>query len=313
MTEGGGFPYEFPMSRLRADLLLLFTAVIWGAAFVVQKWANGTMGPVSFVSARFLLSVAVLAPFALVEARRAAAPVPKADVRVALLVGLCLLSGAVLQQTALVTASATNGGFLTALYVVGVPFAAWLIMKEPIRPIVLAACAVCVYGAWLLTDSDGPRTWAQGDLLLVVSDIPWAISITLVSVFQRRCPRPFFLSFVQYAVTGAGAGVLALIFETVTWDAVMASLPAILYAGILAGGVGFTLAVIAQRHTPPSEAGLIMSLESVFAALAGAAWLDERLSFTALMGCVLILAGVVMVDAGPALTRGAKAVLARAK
>jgi drug/metabolite transporter (DMT)-like permease len=148
---------------------------------------------------------------------------------------------------------------------------------------------------------------------LIVSHIPWAVSITLVSVFQRRCPRPFFLSFVQYAVTGAGAGVLALMFETVTWDAVTASLPAILYAGILAGAVGFTLGVIAQRHTPPSEAGLIMSLESVFAALAGAALLDERLSFTALMGCALILAGVVMVEAGPVLTRGVKVMLARVR
>ncbi len=304
-------PYYGAMTRLRADLLLLFTAVIWGAAFVVQKWANGTMGPIAFVSARFLLSAVVLAPFALVEARRAAAPVPKADMRVALMVGACLCAGAVLQQTALVTASATNGGFLTALYVVGVPFASWAIMKEPLRPIVLAACLVCVSGAWMLTDTGGPRVWSQGDLLLVVSDIPWAFSITLVSVFQRRCPRPFYLSFVQYAVTGVGAGVLALMFETVSWDAVMASLPAILYAGIMAGAVGFTLGVIAQRHTPPSEAGLIMSLESVFAALAGAAMLNERLSFTALMGCALILAGVVMVEAGPALMRGAKAALAR--
>src|SRR5262249_8327044 len=152
--------------------------------------------------------------------RRAAAPVPKADIRVAVLVGLCLLSGAALQQTALLTASATNGGFLTALYVVGVPFTAWLILKERIRPIVLAACLVCVSGAWMLTDTGGPRTWSRGDLLLMVSDIPWALGITLVTVFQRRCPRPFFLSFVQYTVTGVGAGVLAFVFETPTWDAV---------------------------------------------------------------------------------------------
>ena len=299
------------MTRLRADALLLLTAIIWGTAFVAQKAANETMGPITFVGARFLLSAIVVLPLAIREARVAPAPITARDSWQAGLIGLCLLIGSCLQQTALLTTTATNAGFLTALYVVGVPFASWAIMKEPLRPIVLAACLVCVSGAWMLTDTGGPRVWSQGDLLLVVSDIPWAFSITLVSVFQRRCPRPFYLSFVQYAVTGVGAGVLALMFETVSWDAVMASLPAILYAGIMAGAVGFTLGVIAQRHTPPSEAGLIMSLESVFAALAGAAMLNERLSFTALMGCALILAGVVMVEAGPALMRGAKAALAR--
>jgi drug/metabolite transporter (DMT)-like permease len=301
------------MTRLRADLLLLLASVIWGTAFVVQKWANGTMGPIGFVSARFLLSALVLAPFALAEARRAAKPLTRDAVGIAVLIGCCLTGGAVLQQVALVTASATNGGFLTALYVVLIPFTTWLISRDPIRPLVIAACAICVAGAWLLTDTGAERTFAEGDLLLVVSDIPWAFGITLVAVFQRRAPRPFFLSFLQYAICGVAAGILALIFEDVTWAALTASLYPILYAGILSGGLGFTLQVIAQSHTPPAEAGLIMSLESVFAAMAGAALLSERLTPLALSGCALILAGVVMVEAGPALHRGVKAMLGRVR
>ena len=301
------------MTRLRADLLLLLTSIIWGAAFVVQKWANGTMGPITFVSARFLLSALVLAPFALSEARRAAKPLDRGDIAIAAIVGFCLLAGATLQQTALVTASATNGGFLTALYVVLIPFTTWLISRDPIRPLVIAACVICVTGAWMLTDTGAARTFASGDLMLLVSDIPWAFGISLVAVFHRRAPRAFFLSFLQYAICGVGAGLLAFALETVTWDGIMASIYPVLYAGILSGGLGFTLQVIAQRHTPPAEAGLIMSLESVFAALAGALLLAERLTFTALMGCGLILAGVVMVEAGPSLTRGVKAMLARVR
>ena len=301
------------MTRLRADLLLLLASVIWGTAFVVQKWANGTMEPIGFVSARFLLSAVVLAPFALYEARRAAEPLTRGAMGIAVLVGGCLLAGATLQQVALVTASATSGGFLTALYVVLIPFTTWLISRDPIRPLVIAACLICVAGAWLLTDTGAARTFATGDLLLLASDVPWAFGITLVAVFQRRAARPFFLSFLQYAICGVGACILALIFETVTWDALAASLYPILYAGILSGGLGFTLQVIAQRHTPPAEAGLIMSLESVFAALAGAWLLAERLTVTTLGGCAMILAGVVMVEAGPALTRSVKAMLARVR
>ncbi|MHB1206859.1 MAG: DMT family transporter [Rhodospirillaceae bacterium] len=294
------------MTRLRADLLLLLAATIWGTAFVAQKWANGTMGPIAFVAVRFLLS-------ALFEARRAPRPLTRSDLGLAGLIGLTLLSGAVLQQAALVTASATNGGFLTALYVVLVPFTAWMISREPIRPLVIAACLICVAGAWLLTDTGAARTFATGDLLLIASDVPWAFGIALVAVFQRRNPRPLFLSFAQYCITALGAGVLALIFEEVSWAAIVASGPSILYAGIISGGIAFTLQIIAQRHTPPAEAGLIMSLESVFAALAGAWLLAERLTPVAMGGCVLILAGVVMVEAGPALTRGLKAMLGRVR
>lgn len=302
-----------PMTRLRADLLLLLAAVIWGTAFVAQKWANGSMGPLTFVSARFLLSALVLAPLALMEAKRAARPLTRRDLGTALLVGLCLVAGASLQQIALLTASATNGGFLTALYVVLIPFAAWSISREPIRPLVIAACLVCVSGAWLLTDTGAERTWAVGDLLLIASDVPWAIGIALVAVFQKGAARPLFLSFFQYSVTAVVAGTAALLFEDIAWAGIAAAGPSILYAGVISGGLAFTLQVIAQKHTPPAEAGLIMALESVFAALAGAALLGERLTPVAMMGCVLILAGVVMVEAGPALTRGLMAMLGRVR
>ena len=291
------------MNRLRADLLLLLTAFIWGTAFIAQKDANHTMGPITFVGSRFLLSALALLPLALYEMRRATLALTRKDWLQAGVVGLCLCTGSCLQQAGLVTTSATHGGFLTALYVVIVPFMVWALNRVRPRPLVIAACAVSIAGAWLLTDDGSARHWSFGDLLVLLADFAWAMAITVIGDFLQRTHRPFFLSFAQYAVTAVLALVLGLILEPVSLPGIGSAAPAILYAGILSGAVAFTLSVFAQKYTPPAEASLIMCLESVFAALAGAALLHERLTPLATVGCGLILLGVVMVEIGPAAMR----------
>lgn len=294
------------MNRLRADLLLLLTAFIWGTTFVAQKYANASIPAITFVGSRFLISAVALLPFMLYEAKSATAPLSRTDWIQAFLVGLCLFAGSCLQQTGLVTTSATNGGFLTALYVVIVPFMLWSVTRQAPKLLVLAACGVSIAGAWLLADNGEARHWAFGDVLVMLADVAWAIAIVLIGLFQQRTHRPFFLSFLQYGITavlGLAAGFLS---EPVSLPGIHSALPAILYAGLLSGGVAYTLQIVAQKHTPPAEAALIMSLESVFAALAGAVMLGERLTLVASLGCVLILLGVVLVEAGPGLMRGLK-------
>jgi drug/metabolite transporter (DMT)-like permease len=292
------------MNRLRADLLLLLTAFIWGTAFVAQKYANDSMPPVTFVGVRFLLSALMLLPLAWYEARKQRAPLSRRDWLQAGVIGLCLFSGACLQQIGLVTTSATNAGFLTALYVVMVPFSVWIISRQVPRSLILLACGISIAGAWLLTDDGQARHWTRGDILIVVSDVAWAIAITVVGIFMQRTHRPFFLSLAQYTVTAVLALAAGLIFESPTLAGIRTALGVVLYAGLLSGGVAYTLGVIAQKHTPAAEAALIMCLESVFAALAGAMMLHERLTPTATVGCGLILLGVVIVETGPALLRG---------
>lgn len=291
------------MNRLRADLLLLLTAFIWGTAFVAQKYANDSMPPITFVGARFLLSALALIPLALYEARRQTIPLSRKDWLQATVIGLCLFAGSCLQQTGLVTTTATNGGFLTALYVVIVPFMVWGLNRTRPRLLVIAACAVSIAGAWLLTDDGSARHWSFGDLLVVLADFAWALAITVIADFMQRTHRPFFLSLAQYCITAVLGLCIGLIFEPVSLSGISAAAPAILYAGLLSGGVAYTLGIVAQRYTPPAEASLIMCLESVFAALAGAVMLHERLTFTAGVGCALILMGVVMVEVGPVLLR----------
>jgi len=294
------------MNRLRADLLLLLTAFIWGTAFIAQKDANASMPPVSFVGARFLISALALLPFMLYEARRETKALTHTDWLQLILIGLCLCAGSCLQQAGLVTTSATNGGFLTALYVVIVPFMVWGISRQRPRSLVLVACLISIYGAWLLTDDGEARHWSSGDLLVVAADFAWALAITVIGMFLERTHRPFFLSFVQYGITAVLALGTGLLFEPVAWTGVVQATTSILYAGLLSGGVAFTLSVIAQKHTPPAEAALIMCLESVFAALAGAVMLHERLTAPAAAGCALILLGVALVEVGPGLLMAVK-------
>ncbi len=220
-----------------------------------------------------------LAPFAAREALRAdRMRLRRGDVGLALVIGLCLFIGAALQQAGLASTSATNGGFLTSLYVLFVPFIAWLLGGARPRPSVLLACGLSVAGAFLLTARGALQRFSGGDALVSIAVIAFALAIVLVPLFLERAPRPFFLAFVQYGVAAAlglagGAG-----FETLSVDAAGAASPALLYTGLMSGGVAYTLQIVAQRHTPPAEAALIMSLESVFAALAGAALLSERLT-----------------------------------
>jgi drug/metabolite transporter (DMT)-like permease len=290
------------MTRIKADLLLLLAAVIWGSAFVAQKAGLGTIGPFAFVGGRFALSALLLLPLVYREARGA----PRLSLRdwsIAAGIGAALCAGATLQQVGLATTTVTNAGFITSLYIAFVPFVAWLIMRTRLRPTVLLAVVVSLLGAWLLAGHGQAAHLTAGDLLVLVSAILYALHIVLLSLFMKSMHRPFFLACGQFAATAVIAGAIGFATEPVDWRAAQTALPAMLYTGLLSGGVGYTLQVVAQRYTPATEAALIMSLESVFAAAAGALWLGDRLTLPATLGCGLILFGVVMIEVIPILSR----------
>lgn len=291
------------MSRFRADALLLLTALIWGSAFVAQKSAIGDVGPWTFVALRFLIAAVAVAPLAWFEARRLPAPLEAQDWRLAGLCGLCLCVGSFGQQDGMASATATNAGFLTALYVVLVPFIVWALARRPPRAVVFIASAISVLGAWLLTGAGPLGHMSLGDIEIAAADIPWALGIAITPIFLARAPRPFLLCMIQNLTTVAISAAGAILTEPWPLPGLVAAAPALLYAGLLSSGVGFTLQVVAQGFAPPAEAALILSLEAVFAAVCGALWLGERLSLVEGIGCVLILLGVVLVEIGPMLAR----------
>lgn len=288
------------MNRLRGDLMLLVTAAIWGTAFVAQKFGNATIGPLGFVAGRFVMSALLLLPFAAREAWRSPRPAAR-DLGLVGLIGLCLGSGSILQQVALTTTSVTNAGFITSLYIAFVPIVARLVIGTRLRPIVILAVVVSLAGAWLLANHGEAARLQLGDLLVLAGALLFSGHIILVSIFLKHTHRPFLLSFGQNTVTALIGWILFPVFEPVQLDALTAALPTMAYAGLVSGGLGYTLQIVGQRHTPATEAALIMSLESVFAAVAAAILLGERLTPVATLGCVLILAGVVLVEALPAL------------
>ena len=296
------------MSRLAADGLLLITGLLWGVTFVAQKDVVGTIPPLAYVAARFCLSAVALAPLALWERRRAEKALGPREWRIAIVMALSLFLGSSLQQAGLESTSATNGGFLTACYVVLTPFVVWALSRTSPRPVVIASSFVSLFGAWLLATGGGPaRPPTIGDGLVLIADFAWALGIALTPLFLVRAPRPLLLAFVQYAVCGVLAAGASVVFEAPTLDAFIEAAPSIAFAGLVSGAVAYTLQIIAQAHTPPAEAALILSLESVFAALAGALLLGERLTPIGALGCALILVGAVAVEAAPALTRTARA------
>jgi len=293
------------MTRARADAVLFLVAFIWGTTFVAQKESLDHVGPVMFVALRFLASAVFLAPLAFWETRRAVRvnkpPLRRADWLGALVIGSCLCAGCWSQQYGLKTTTAGNAGFLTAVYMVLVPFLSWAISGHRPRTLVLGASAIALCGAWLLAGGGSLDAWSLGDIIILAGDIVWALHITLISHFRGIAGRPLLLSFLQCVITGLVSLPIAIAIDPASGAQLQGAIPSLLYAGILSGGIAYTLQIVAQSHTPPGEAALILSLESVFSAVAGAVVLREMMGLQALTGALLILVGVVLVEAGPML------------
>lgn len=291
------------MTRLRADILLLLAAAIWGLAFIFQKTAMSSIGPFTFIAARGLLAAAALLPLAVLEYRRVPMsdtepePLPRALLYASLVAGLAFVTGAALQQIGLQTATATNAGFLTALYVVLTPPLAYLMRGTRPKPALIPAIAMSALGTWLL-GGGAFSALSTGDWLIAACAIFWALHVIL-SQSGARFGRPILFTGLQFAVVAAVAAVCAAAFETVSLTAVRAAAMEIAYVGLLSSALTFTILTMALRYAPASEAAVIISTESVFAALAGALLLGERLPPLAWVGCGLILAAVLLVQLAP--------------
>jgi len=300
------------MSRaLRANLLLSLTAAIWGAAFVAQDVAMDTMSPFTFNAARLLIAGLALLPcirfLDVLERRRAAAggeeapqcrtfsrmaPAQKRTLAVGgLCCGVALFVGSSFQQLGIQATSAGKAGFVTALYIVLVPLSG-LFFGRTVRRNVWLAVGLCTAGLFLLCVTDALSVGA-GDIFLLLCAVAYTAHILLIAHFSPRtdCVR---LSCVQFFVAAALCVPVMLLTEQPTFSSLLRGWVPLLYAGLLSGGLGYTLQIVAQRDTDPTVASLLMCLESVFAVLAQWALLGELLSGRELLGCGLMLCGIVL-------------------
>ena len=181
----------------------------------------------------------------------------------------------------------------------------WALAGGRPRAIVVGAGLVSLIGAWLLASDGALGPPNVGDALVLLADFAWATGIALTPIFLARSGRPLLLAFVQYTVCAGLAALCSVLLESIPPGAIVATAPTILFAGVVSGAIAYTIQIFAQAHTPPAEAALILALESVFAALAGALLLGERLTAIGALGCALILAGAVASEIGPLFGRKA--------
>lgn len=288
-----------PSPALRADLLMLLTAMIWGSSFVAQRLGMDSIGPFLYSALRFALGSLALLPVLMLLQRRSRqrpATLDRSLLLGGVIMGLVLALGINLQQVGLLFTSVTNSGFITGLYVIVVPIIGLFIGQRSGLGIWLGA-GLAVLGMFLLSVGDGFSV-APGDWLQLAGAFVWGVHVLLVSFFASR-HDPLRLALIQFATCAVVSLLLALIFETATLDGILAAAPAILYGGLFGVAVGFTLQVVAQRHAIASHAAIILSLEAVFAAIAGALLLGEVLAARGYLGCALMFAGMLIAQLWP--------------
>ena len=281
------------MTRWQSNALLLLVAVIWGSAFVAQNLAMQHMGPMGFTGVRFLLGAVVVAPLAWREwhyLRARGLRHTREDAAHVVGLGLLLTLGAGFQQLGVMGTSVTNAGFLTALYVPLVPLLAWLRTGVAPRAWLWAAALGCVIGTWLLAGGGRFVAFSHGDLWIIASVLPWALHVLFVGEVAHRMAAPFMVACWQFVVCGVASLAWAVFSEPLAWAAIVAAAPAIAFTGVLSVGVGYTAQVVAQRHSPPADSAILLSSETLFAALAGALILGDRLTPVGWTGAALIFA-----------------------
>ena len=299
------------MTRAQANLLLLLVALIWGSAFVAQSQGMANVGPMLFTGVRFLIGAAVVAPLAWMEWRRLAQqkqrPTPRDGKKIVGL-GVLMLLGAAMQQIGIMSTTVTNAGFLTALYVPLVPVLGWLLFRHLPHWSVWPGALACLVGAFMLSGAHSLNI-GPGDLWVIGSALPWAFHVLMVGRVADRMAAPFLVASGQFLVCGLLALAWALVFEPFSWAGLQAAAWPIAYTGVVSVGIAFTAQVVAQRYAHAADAAIILSAETLFAALFGYALMGDRLNSFGLLGCGLILASLLAVQLLP-LLRGRRCQLA---
>ncbi len=285
-------------TALKSDFILLVVAAIWGLAFVAQRIGMDHVGPFTFNGVRFVLGGLSLVPFVFFPRNRIKDQNAGGLIPSGIIAGLILFCGISLQQVGLVYTTAGKAGFITGLYVIMVPLIGLFIKNSRTSPGTWAGAVLAGIGMYFLSVTKDMDI-AFGDLLVLFSAVCFAFHLIIIGRLSRRFDTVG-LSLVQCCVCAALSLVTAFFSETlVLSDILDAALP-LLYGGVLSVGVAYSLQIYGQKNSPTSHAAIILCLESVVAALGGWIILDEMLSHRGILGCILMLAGMLLSQLYPA-------------
>lgn len=284
-----------PKPSQRANLILLFTAMIWGLAFVAQRSGMKDIGPFAYNGLRFALGSLSLLPVLIIDQRKRLSKkysiTRNEFLWAGLVCGVFLFAGSSFQQVGMVYTTAGNGGFITSLYVILVPVFG-LFWRQKVNIQTWLGALMALVGMYFLSVK-GSMDLALGDSLVFVSAFFFAGHVLVIGKYapQTNIIR---LSVVQFSVASVFSLLISLLIETTTLDDILRAGIPILYGGIMSVGVAYTLQMLGQKKAHPSHAAIILSLESLFAAIGGILILDEPLNFKVALGGCLMLAGVIL-------------------
>lgn len=291
--------------RWMGNVMLIVAALIWGTAFVGQRVGMDSIEPMTFSAARMTLSAVVVGLTTLAFRRRERVKIAAMTTEEqqkycfnTVVGGICcgafLSAASMFQQMGMVYTSAGKAGFITAMYMLLVPIINLLLFRKKSGWLVWVAVLIGVAGMYLLCMTEG-FALTEGDTLVFICAVLFSGHILCCDRFVQHS-NPIALSAIQFVVAAVVSTVAALITETPSVEKLLSAAIPILYCGVLSGGVAFTLQVVAQKYTEPATASLLMSLESVFAVIAGAVLIGETMTSRELIGCAVMFVAIVLVQ-----------------
>ena len=285
------------MSKSVSLLSALLCTFIWGTTFIAQDTGMDTIGPLTFNAVRFLIGFISIIPIAFIfESKKIINEInnnKKLFLILSFWIGLFLFLGTFLQQAALLYTDVANAAFFTVFYVPMVPIILFMFYSKKIHWSIWPSVLLCVAGVYLLTDFTD-ATVRFGDGLVILCALFWALHIIFIGKFTKKFNIPLFFGALQGLIVSIFSFLFAIFFEDIVFTNILSESASIIYAGVLSGGIAFTLQIYAQKKISPAPSAIIFSLEGVFAAIAAWIILDQVLDLNNLIGCFFILVGVII-------------------
>jgi drug/metabolite transporter (DMT)-like permease len=290
------------MKKTISFACLIACTFIWGTTFIAQDTGMDNIGPFTFNSVRFFVGFLTVAPFVLLFEKKKVYEQIKVKrnqfYKLIIPVGIFLFLATALQQASLLYTDVANSAFFTIFYVPMVPIIVYFLFSEKLHWSIWPSVLACVIGGYLLSDV-GDANMRFGDSLVLVGALFWALHIIYIGKIINQFDLPFFIALLQNLVVAALSFLLAVIFEEIDFSKIKLETFEILYAGILSGGAAFALQLFGQRNISVAPAAIVMSLEGVFAAIAAWIILNQILGLNNIIGCMLIVGGILLSQLAP--------------
>nr|ABZ06491.1 putative integral membrane protein DUF6 [uncultured marine microorganism HF4000_010L19] len=290
------------MKKTMSLIYLIICSLIWGTTFIAQDMGMDNIGPFTFNSVRFFVGFLVVSPLVLLlEKKKIYEQIkikPNKFSKLIIIIGIFLFLGTVFQQVSLLHTDVANSAFFTIFYVPMVPIIVYFLFSKKLHWSIWPSVLACVIGGYLLSDISN-ATIRFGDSLVLIGALFWALHIIYIGKIIEHFDLPFFIALLQNLIVAILSFILAIMFEEIDISKIKLETIEILYAGILSGGAAFALQIFGQRNISPAPAAIVMSLEGVFAAIAAWIILNQFLGLNNIIGCTLILGGVLLSQLAP--------------